>query len=89
MVIPTAVAFSQGTETRWGGVAGAGIEFGFSPNWSIAAEYDHLFMGTQSVTLNLLPPLAGLSGIHNICQDVDVGTVRLNYLFNGPVVAKY
>jgi outer membrane immunogenic protein len=89
LVIPTAVAFSEGTETRWGGVAGVGIEFGFAPNWSIAAEYDHLFMGTHSVTLNLLPPLAGLSGIHNIRQDVDVGTVRLNYHFNGPVVARY
>jgi outer membrane immunogenic protein len=25
----------------------------------------------------------------NIHQDVDVGTVRLNYRFGGPVVAKY
>src|SRR5450631_2171403 len=83
-------AFSAGSETRWGGVGGVGIEFGFAPNWSVAAEYDHLFMGTRSVTLNLIPPAgAGLSGIHNIRQDVDVGTVRLNYRFGGPVVAKY
>jgi outer membrane immunogenic protein len=83
-------AFSQGTETRWGGVGGVGIEFGFAPNWSVAAEYDHLFMGTKSVTLNLIPPAGtGLSGVHNIRQDVDVGTVRLNYRFGGPVVAKY
>jgi outer membrane immunogenic protein len=82
--------FSEGTETRWGGVVGVGIEYGFAPNWSVAAEYDHMFMGTKSVTLNLLPPLApALSGIHSIRQDVDVGTVRLNYKFGGPVVAKY
>src|SRR5205809_221846 len=27
---------------RWGGVVGTGLEFGFSPNWSAAIEYDHL-----------------------------------------------
>jgi len=80
---------SRGTETRWGGVAGVGIEFGFAPNWSVAVEYDHLFMGTNNVTLNLVPPGAGLSGMHNISQDVDIGTIRVNYRFGGPVVAKY
>jgi outer membrane immunogenic protein len=88
--VPVGVTFSDGSETRWGGVAGVGIEFGFAPNWSVAAEYDHLFMGTRSVTLNLIPPFGrGLSGIHDIRQDVDVGTVRLNYRFGGPVVARY
>jgi outer membrane immunogenic protein len=82
-------AFSQGTETRWGGIAGVGVEFGFAPNWSVAAEYDHLFMGTNNQALNLLPPGAGLSGMHNISQDVDIGTIRVNYRFGGPVVAKY
>jgi hypothetical protein len=47
-------------------------------------------MSTRSVTLNLLPRFGtGVSGIHNIRQDVDVGTVRLNYRFGDPVVAKY
>jgi outer membrane immunogenic protein len=88
--IPAGAAFNQGTETRWGGVAGVGIEYGFAPNWSVAVEYDHLFMDTKSVTLTTLPPLApGVSNIHNIRQDVDVGTVRLNYRFGGPVVARY
>ena len=82
-------AFSQGTETRWGGVAGVGVEYGFAPNWSVAAEYDHMFMGTNNVTLTLLPPLPALSGQHNISQDVDIGTIRVNYKFGGPVVARY
>jgi outer membrane immunogenic protein len=82
--------FSQGTETRWGGVAGVGVEFGFAPNWSVAAEYDHMFMGTNNVTLNTLPPFApGVCCSHNISQDVDIGTIRVNYTFGGPVVAKY
>ncbi|MBI5320713.1 outer membrane beta-barrel protein [Bradyrhizobium sp.] len=90
VVVPVGVVFSEGTETRWGGVAGVGIEFGFAPNWSVAAEYDHLFMGTKNVGLNLIPPVAaGPASFHNIRQDVDVGTIRLNYRFGGPVVAKY
>jgi outer membrane immunogenic protein len=31
----------------------------------------------------------GLAAISRIRQDVDVGTVRLNYRFGGPLVAKY
>jgi outer membrane immunogenic protein len=83
---------SAGSETRWGGVIGAGFEYGFAPNWSVALEYDHMFMGTQSVTLNLIPPSPTpglLSSIQNIGQNVDIGTVRVNYRFGGPVVARY
>jgi outer membrane immunogenic protein len=82
--------FATGSETRWGGTAGAGVEFGFAPNWSVALEYDHLFMGRKNVTLYLVPPIGtGISGTHGIGQDVDIGTVRVNYTFGGPVVAKY
>lgn len=87
----TGVNLWEGTETRWGGAIGAGVEFGFAPNWSIAAEYDHLFMGRNDVTLNTLPAFGGptLTSVHSIRQDVDLGTVRVNYRFGGPVVAKY
>jgi outer membrane immunogenic protein len=43
----TGQTIATGSETRWGGTVGAGIEFGFAPNWSVALEYDHLFMGTN------------------------------------------
>ncbi len=71
--------FNQATETRWGGVVGTGVEFGFAPRWSVAIEYDHLFMGTSSVTF---PATAiAVTRSDNISQDVDMGTVRLNYRF--------
>jgi outer membrane immunogenic protein len=90
VLAPAGVAFSAGNENRWGGVAGLGIEYGFAPGWSVAGEYDHMLMGTNSVTINLLPPFgAGLSGVHNIRQDVDMGTIRLNYRFGGPIVTRY
>ena len=38
------VVATTGDDTRWGGVVGAGLEFGFAPNWSAGIEYNHLFM---------------------------------------------
>ena len=78
-----------GTETRWGGAAGVGIEFGFAPNWSVALEYDHLFMGRQDVVQYPIPQFNAPPSTHRIGQDVDIGTVRVNYTFGGPVVARY
>ena len=79
---PIGTVLNDGRETRWGGVAGAGIEFGFAPNWSVAVEYDHIFMGTKNVAFND-------DSRNNISQDIDIGTVRLNYRFGGPVVTRY
>jgi outer membrane immunogenic protein len=83
--------FDNASETRWGGVVGAGIEIGFAPRWSVAFEYDHLFMGSRNNTFTLNPGLGviGTSRVDNIRQDVDMGTVRVNYTFGGPVVARY
>ena len=50
-------------------------------------EYDHLFMGTQ--TQNITFPGGALSRTDSIKQDVDMATVRVNYRWGGPVVAKY
>ena len=81
--------FDTASETRWGGVLGTGFEFGFAPNWSVAVEYDHVFMGSHNVSFNATA-LGGISTrTDSIKQDVDIGTVRVNYTFGGPVVAKY
>lgn len=78
------------TDTRWGGTVGAGVEFGFAPNWSAAVEYDHMFMGKNNYAFSSVFPVAGI-GTRNddIKQDVDLVTVRVNYRFGGPVVARY
>ena len=39
-------------ETRWGGVVGVGLEYGFAPNWSAGIEYNHMFM--QDKTYNFV-----------------------------------
>jgi outer membrane immunogenic protein len=79
------------SDTRWGGTVGAGIEYGFSPNWSAGVEYNHLFLGSRNYTFTsngVLAP-AGAQASDRIKQDVDLVTVRVNYRWGGPVVAKY
>jgi outer membrane immunogenic protein len=84
---PVGFAFDGASETRWGGAVGVGVEYGFAPNWSLALEYDHLFMGRSSN--NILTPAGVFDRTENVRQDIDMGTVRLNYTFGGPVVARY
>lgn len=87
------IGIDQGSETRWGGVIGAGVEFAFAPQWSVGLEYDHLFMGTKDVNFYtstaFFVPVGTFSATNRISQDADIGVVRVNYRFGGPVVAKY
>jgi outer membrane immunogenic protein len=79
-------------DTRWGGAVGVGVEYGFAPNWSAAIEYDHLFMQDKTHTFlnNGVAGVAGtLFGTDRIRQDVDLVTVRVNYRWGGPVIARY
>jgi outer membrane immunogenic protein len=82
-----ALAATAGDDTRWGGTVGVGLEYGFAPNWSAAVEYDHLFM--QDKTYTFTTPGGLFFGTDRIRQDVDLVTVRVNYRWGGPVVAKY
>jgi outer membrane immunogenic protein len=86
--------FDDVRETRWGGVVGTGIEFGFAPNWSVAVEYDHLFMGNRDVTFVSRGVLANIPAgavfrTDTISQNVDLVTARVNYRFGGPAIARY
>ena len=46
---PPGTVFNSASDTRWGGTVGAGVEVSFAPNWSVAAEYNHLFMGNPNI----------------------------------------
>jgi outer membrane immunogenic protein len=83
----TNVIIDSSSETRWGAAAGVGVEYGFTPNWSVAVEYDHLFMGNRDI--NFVVPGGVLSTVVNVRQDVDLITARINYRFGGPVIARY
>jgi outer membrane immunogenic protein len=82
------VAGTASDDTRWGAVVGAGLEFGFAPNWSAGVEYDHIFLGDRNITFT--DPATGLfAGADRISGDVDMVTVRVNYRWGGPVIGRY
>jgi outer membrane immunogenic protein len=75
------------SQTRWGGTAGAGVEYGFTPNWTAAFEYDRLFMGGKNVTY--IGPAGILFANKQLTRDVDLFTVRVNYNFGGSEIARF
>ena len=77
------VSVASANDTRWGGTVGAGLEFGFAPNWSVGVEYNHIFLQDKNVTFALVP------ATDRVRQDVDMGLVRLNYKFGGPMIGRY
>ena len=70
------------SSTRWGGTVGAGLEYGFAPNWSVGVEYNHIFLGGKDIAF-------ASGAVDHIKQDVDMGLVRLNYKFGGPILGRY
>ena len=86
-VIATGGLNDSARETRWGGTIGAGLEYGFAPNWSLGVEYDHMFLGNRNVTATT--PAGVFNATDRIGQDVDLGTVRLNYRWGGPMISRF
>jgi outer membrane immunogenic protein len=82
-----ALVASAGDDTRWGATVGAGLEFGFAPNWTAGVEYNHLFM--QDRTVDFTTPGNVLFNSERISNDVDMVTVRINYRWGGPVIGRY
>ena len=83
----SASACTMRASSRLGGTIGVGFEYGFTPNWSAGIEYDHLMMGNAN---NSFSCYAGCAAVVNtISQNIDMVTVRVNYKFGGPVVARY
>lgn len=81
------LVLDSGDQTRWGGTVGTGVEIGFAPNWTVGVEYDHMFLGSQSQ--NLTTPVGVVTRTDSIKSDLDIASVRVNYRWGGPVVAKY
>jgi outer membrane immunogenic protein len=78
------VSLGTASETRWGGSAGVGAEWAFTPNWSAGVEYNHMFMGSRDITFAPAP-----NATDRIRLDSDVFTGRINYRFGGPPISRY
>ncbi len=92
--VATGLEFDRASETSWGGTVGAGFEFGFAPNWSVGFEYDHLFLGNRTISFTgsgnfLVAPIGAATRSERISQDVDIGLVRVNYRWGGPIITQY
>jgi len=85
--VPGDALLGSANETRWGGTVGVGAEYAFAPNWSLGLEYDHMFLGTQTIAFTT--PAGAAFGSDNIRQDVDIFTARVNYRFGGPAIGRY
>jgi len=81
-VSPAAAALgatsASGSDTPFGAIAGVGVEWAFAPNWSTFLEYDHFFIGTNTVTFNS----AGFINLVSVRQDIDTVKLGVNYRFN-------
>jgi outer membrane immunogenic protein len=92
-----AVVGTSSNNTQWGGTVGAGLEYGFAPGWSVAVEYDHIFMSDRNTTF-FVPGTPTAFAADRISGDVDLVTARVDYHFNwggagtpwgGPGPARY
>ena len=68
----------SGSNTNSGWLAGAGIEYGFAPNWSAKLEYDYLGLNTWSFNSTVFAPAADTFSVSRNIQMLKVG---VNYRF--------
>jgi outer membrane immunogenic protein len=87
VVFATDTLIASARDARWGATVGAGFEIGFAPNWTVGVEYDHIFLDSRTLALTTVGGIVFKTD--RITQDVDIGLVRLNYRFGGPLMAKY
>jgi len=74
-------------DNRWGGTIGAGVEFSFAPSWSVAVEYDHLFIPNTLATFTT--PASAVFATDRVRGDADLVSAHVNYRWGGPVIGKY
>lgn len=78
---------TEASFTRTGWTIGGGGEFAFTPNWSVAVQYNLVDLGDRDVFF------PGPAVAATVNQEIHVFTLRMNYRFGGwggaPVAARY
>jgi outer membrane immunogenic protein len=70
---------ARADETRWGWLVGAGIEWAFTPSWSIKLEYNYMDFDRERVNFALA---GGGTAAFDIDQHVHVVKAGLSWRFN-------
>lgn len=77
------VTASTGYNTRLGATVGAGLEYGFAPNWSFGVEYNHIFEDNHRVSFVSSATGLNLTSVYGSGGDTDLVVARLNYRLGG------
>jgi outer membrane immunogenic protein len=80
------------TSTRTGWTAGAGVQWAFTPQWSIGVEYLHVDLGSTTLAQgpSIVAGLAFPTSQTTFSNRSDIVRAKLDWQFGlGPVVAKY
>jgi outer membrane immunogenic protein len=80
-VIPTAAAATGFSDTKAGWTIGAGVEWGFAPNWSVKLEYLYLDFGNIDHTFGSIAPFTGSFLTTSHVTD-HIARAGINYRFN-------
>jgi opacity protein-like surface antigen len=75
------IYFFDATENRIGWTAGAGIEWAFTPEWSVKLEYNYYGFGTKSLLFvdTVTTPDVTVTAPANISQTIQVVTLGVNF----------
>jgi outer membrane immunogenic protein len=88
---PNGALFKSASFTLPRITAGGGVEWMFTPNWSVFAEYNYMWIQNQSGQHFTAPPGVAGGEVLNVKKTVQTALMGVNYKFHwdGPVVAKY
>lgn len=73
---------ASGDDTRTGWIAGGGLEYGLTPNWTLFAEYDYIGLGTHGVTMTGTTTAgAAVSVAADVKQNISIVKGGVNFKF--------
>ena len=79
-----------GVGSRSGPMGGLGVEYAFTNNWTVKAEFEYIGLGSRTFIVPANAPILANDVFNNRNRNVEVFKVGFNYLFNtAPVVARY
>jgi len=67
----------QGADNRYGWIVGGGVDWAFTPHWSMNVEYDYYHFGSGGISMT--DHFTGLTGIVDVKQTVQVIKVGFNF----------
>jgi outer membrane immunogenic protein len=92
--VTTGVSLTCGNFTNCGNnnggwLVGGGVEYAFTNNWTVKAEYDYLGLGNRTLLVPANAPLLAGDTFFSNNRNIQMVKVGVNYLFNWGAGARY